>query len=291
MKKFILILIFLIFISCKDDYRQSNLCGNENRYTGEFTVLTLNRLDGTSLNSVIRLIQDLNPDIIGLQESYGVGLDVASSLDYCYYGSDDSSTAFLSKYEIEVLSDDYSRIHFDNEKTLNFFNVHFTAYPYQPYEIRDGNITSVWEIEHQAEETRRDEFESILMEMSDIIKDEEILLVGDFNEPSHLDWTFNAAEQGLNFGLEINWPISNSLQSIGLTDAYRQFYSNEIDFPGHTWTTIESDDEVHDRIDYIYYSGQMDLIDISIVGPDHLSDLVIDYYESDHRAIFAKFKF
>ena len=99
MKKFILILITLIFISCNDDHRQSNLCGNENRYTGEFTVLSLNRLDGTSLNSVIRLIQDLNPDIIGLQESYGVGLDVASSLDYCYYGSDDSSTAFLSKYE------------------------------------------------------------------------------------------------------------------------------------------------------------------------------------------------
>ena len=43
---------------------------------------------------------DLNPDIVGLQESYGIGLDVASSLDYCYYGSEDGSTAFLSKYEI-----------------------------------------------------------------------------------------------------------------------------------------------------------------------------------------------
>ena len=291
MKKIILLLITIILFSCDDDYRQSNLCGNENRYIGEFTVLTFNRLDNTSLNSVIRLIQDLNPDIVGLQESYEIGLDVASSLDYCYYGSEDGSTAFLSKYEIEVISEDYSRIHFNDERVLNFFNVHFTAYPYQPYEIRDGNISTVWEVEHQAEETRRDEFESLLIEMSDIIKDEEIVLVGDFNEPSHLDWTFGAAEQGLNFGLEINWPISSTLQSIGVIDAYREQYPDEIEFPGHTWTPVESDNEVHDRIDFIYYSGQMELKDISIIGPDHLSDIVIDYYESDHRAVFAKFRF
>ena len=291
MKKIILLLITIILFSCKDDYRQSNLCGNENRYTGELTVLTFNRLDQTTLNSVIRLIQDLNPDIIGLQESYGIGLDVASSLDYCYYGSEDGSTAFLSKYEIEVMSDDYSRIHFDNEKILNFFNIHFSAHPYQPYEIRDENISTVWEIEHQAEETRRDEFESVIMEMSDIIKDEEIILVGDFNEPSHLDWTFEAAEQGLNFGLEVNWPISSTLQSLGLIDAYRQQYPNEIEFPGHTWTPMQSDNEIYDRIDFIYYSGQMELKDVSIIGPDHLSDIVIDYYESDHRAVLAKFRF
>ena len=120
MKKIILLLITIILISCTDDYKQSNLCGNENRYTGEFTVLTFNRLDGTSLNSVVRLIQDFSPDIIGLQESYGIGLDVASSLDYCYYGSEDGSTAFLSKYEMEVISEDYSRIHFGDEKILNF---------------------------------------------------------------------------------------------------------------------------------------------------------------------------
>ena len=171
---------------------------------------------------------------------------MASSLDYCYYGSEDGSTAFLSKYEIEVISDDYSRIHFDNEKILNFFNIHFTAYPYQPYEIRDGNISTVWEIEHQAEETRRDEFESVIMEMSDIIKDEEILLVGDFNEPSHLDWTLQAANQGLNFGFEVNWPISNDLESIGMIDAYRQKYPNSLQYPGLTWTPFQSDDEVHD---------------------------------------------
>ena len=64
MKKIILLLITIILFSCKDDYRQSNLCGNENRYTGELTVLTFNRLDQTTLNSVIRLVQDLNPDVI-----------------------------------------------------------------------------------------------------------------------------------------------------------------------------------------------------------------------------------
>ena len=36
---------------------------------------------------------------------------------------------------------------------------------------------------------------------------------------------------------------------------------------------------------------KLSLKDISIIGPDHLSDIVIDYYESDHRAVLAKFRF
>ena len=42
-------------------------------------------------------------------------------------------------------------------------------------------------------------------------------------------------------------------------------------------------------IDFVYYSGRLDLNEVSLVGPDYLSDIVIDYYESDHRAVFAKF--
>ena len=75
-----------------------------------------------------------------------------------------------------------------------------------------------------------------------------------------------------------------------MVDAYRKFFSNPIQYPGFTWTPIQSNNEVHDRIDFIYYSGEIELQEIFLVGPDYLSDIVIDYYESDHRAILAKFK-
>ena len=180
----------------------------------EFSVLSFNRLESTSLNSTLRLIQDLSPDVVGLQESYGIG-DIATSLGYCYYGNNDSSLAFLSKFEMEFIDDNYVDPH--NDTSHQFFCIHFT-FPYQPYQIRDGELNTVWEIEHEAEETRREEFQDLLGNLHSLIKDEEIILVGDFNEPSHLDWNIEAANQGLNFGYEINCLFHN-LESIGMIDS------------------------------------------------------------------------
>ena len=76
-----------------------------------------------------------------------------------------------------------------------------------------------------------------------------------------------------------------------MVDAYREKFSNPIEYSGFTWTPFQSVGEVHDRIDFIYYSGKIELQEISLVGPDYLSDIVIDVYESDHRAVLAKFRF
>ena len=293
MKNILYILFSFILISCSTEISTFSACDSPQILSccdgEELSVLTFNRLESSPLNSSLRVIQDLNPDIIGLQESYGVGLDIATSLGYCYYGDEESSVAFLSKYEIDFIDDGYIKIYLNEEQTINFFNVHFTAYPYQPYQIRDGELTTVWQIEHESEETRRDEFQALLDDLHPLIKDEEIILVGDFNEPSHLDWTLEAANQGLNFGFEVNWPISSNLELIGMVDAYRQKFSNPIEYPGFTWTPFQSINEIHDRIDFIYYSGKIELQEIYLVGPDYLSDIVIDYYESDHRAVFSKF--
>ena len=293
MKNTLYILFIFLFISCESDLNNYTACDFPQQLSccggAELSVLSFNRLESTSLNSTLRLIQDLSPDVVGLQESYGVGLDIATSLGYCYYGNNDSSLAFLSKFEMEFIDDNYVRIQLNDEQVINFFNIHFTSFPYQPYQIRDGELNTVWEIEHEAEETRREEFQDLLVDLHSLIKDEEIILVGDFNEPSHLDWNIEAANQGLNFGYEINWPISSNLESIGMIDSYRQEHPNPITNPGFTWTPFQSENEVHDRIDFVYYSGRLDLNEVSLVGPDYLSDIVIDYYESDHRAVFAKF--
>ena len=292
MKNVLYILISFFLLSCSNDINTFSACDFPQKLScceGELTVLSFNRLESTSLNSSLRLIQDINPDIVGLQESYGLGLDIATSLGYCYYGNEDSSVAFLSKYEMDFINDNYVKVYLNEDQTINFFNIHFTAHPYQPYQIRDGELSTVWQIEHESEETRREELQDLLQDIHPLIKDEEIILVGDFNEPSHLDWTLEAANQGLNFGFEVNWPISSNLELIGMVDTYREIFPNPIQYPGYTWTPVQSSNEVHDRIDFIYYSGKMDLQEVYLVGPDHLSDIVINYFESDHRAVFSKF--
>ena len=89
----------------------------------------------------------------------------------------------------------------------------------------------------------------------------------------------------------VDWPTSHQILDMFFVDTYREKHLNPIQNPGYTWTPNNSLNEVHDRIDFIYYSGQVELKDILIIGPDHLSDIVIDYFESDHRALFAKFRF
>ena len=43
-----------------------------------------------------------------------------------------------------------------------------------------------------------------------------VFLTGDFNEPSHLDWTQAAANAGLHFGKKVDWPTSHAVVNAGL---------------------------------------------------------------------------
>ena len=52
-----------------------------------------------------QVIEELQPDIIGLQESYEMGIHIADRFNYCYSGNINESTAIFSKYPIEVISD------------------------------------------------------------------------------------------------------------------------------------------------------------------------------------------
>ena len=132
--------------------------------------------------------------------------------------------------------------------------------------------------------------------IDDINDDMPIVVAGDFNEPSHLDWITRAENpsrfQNNQLGnFVVDWPASNKMINMGFVDAYRDFFSNPIAKPGYTWTPNYSVDEVHDRIDFIYYKNHINLESILLVGPDELSDVILYDYESDHRAILAKFQF
>jgi len=277
-----------------------SFCGSSEFDGKNFSVLSFNRLEGTSLNSVTELIELLNPDIIGLQESYDMGLKIANRFDYCFYGHEEKSVAILSKYPIEVINDMQSKIILNSSLYINFFNIHFTAYPYQPYDIRDMLITTPSQARYQAEQTRGLEATSLVSAIS-ITKDDNtmpIIIVGDFNEPSHLDWGMGA-ENPMSFSsgdkntsqFVVNWPTSNKILNTGMLDVYRTIYPDPVQNSGYTWTPEISIDEVHDRIDMIYYhdANIINLNTVQLIGPDQYSDIIVDNYESDHRGVFAVF--
>ena len=81
----------------KTDYITSDgqldlqLCNGEEFDQSTLSVLSFNRLGGTSFNSVSQVLETLDPDVIGLQESYEIGVELADRFNYCFYGSDNKS--------------------------------------------------------------------------------------------------------------------------------------------------------------------------------------------------------
>ena len=139
-----------------------------------------------------------------------------------------------------------------------------------------------------------------------------IFLVGDFNEPSHLDWTEHYAKNGSDrwvdnptgtpLRLPVQWPGSVLLENIGMVDSFRQVHNDEVKKPGNTWTLPYPSqtpgrrpygDQVLDRIDRIYHHGNnVQVLSAEVVGEKgDTSDIVIKgRWPSDHRAVVVEYK-
>lgn len=93
-----------------------------------------------------------------------------------------------------------------------------------------------------------------------------VILAGDFNEGSHLDWTERAKHSFGHYGVALPWDNSIALQRHGFLDAYRVVHPDEIEYPGFTWPAIADGKETtswalkadeRDRIDFIYYGTRV----------------------------------
>jgi endonuclease/exonuclease/phosphatase family metal-dependent hydrolase len=248
------------------------------------------------LSQTVGVIDTSQADVIGIQEVGGSAQSIASSLGFFYHGFN-SDLAIVSRYPISEVLNQGVKLQLSPTLDAYLFDVHLAAYPYQPYDIRDGLITTATQAIAQAEASRS--MTPILSGMSTALSSgSPVFLVGDFNEPSHLDWTQDAADAGMHFGMTVDWPASRSVTDAGLTDAFRELLPDEIADPGNTWTTgypapDTTADEVHDRIDFVYYAGQNVTPTLAqTIGynaNDGSTDIAIQPYPSDHRAVYVDF--
>ena len=268
-------------------------------------VFTYNAQVFNSSSSTSSVIQQVDADIVGLQERsvfFFGGFDAsdATALGYHYHEFASTSanlnsldTAVLSRFPIVETYADGVKIEIAPDTFAYVFNVHLEPYPYQPYDISDGLITTEAQAIAAASAARSAGMASVLSQMSGPLSSgSPVFLVGDFNEPSHLDWTPAAASAGLHMGFgAVDWPTSRDAESAGLLDAFREFRPNEVNHPGETWTPDPGANEVHDRIDMIYFAGSdVALTDAAVVGESAANaDLVISPWPSDHRGLLADF--
>jgi endonuclease/exonuclease/phosphatase family metal-dependent hydrolase len=253
---------------------------------------------GQPLSRTVGVIQAAQADIVGIQERGNSGPALAAALGF-HYQSIGGSTAILSRYPIVQSESQGAKLQLSPTQQAYLFDVHLAAFPYQPYDIRDGLITTEAQAIAEAEATRGGTVTSLLSGMAPALASgAPVFLTGDFNEPSHLDWTQEAANAGLNFGKKVAWPASRSVTSAGLVDAFRELRPDEITDRGETWTPGSpapqlDPREVHDRIDLVYYAGvNVEPTAALVLGydaNDPNTDIGIQPYPSDHRAVVVEF--
>jgi endonuclease/exonuclease/phosphatase (EEP) superfamily protein YafD len=140
-----------------------------------------------------------------------------------------------------------------------------------------------------------------------------VILAGDFNEGSHLDWTEKAKDFAGHYGAVLPWDNSLALYQAGFRDAWRVVFPDEVKNPGFTWpatafgkktTTWTPKSDERDRIDFIYYSAEAGLRPVqawlvgprtSFIGEQKVNDpgedpfLCVDLpWPSDHRGVLVE---
>ena len=113
--------------------------------------------------------------------------------------------------------------------------MHLPCCPYGPNLVKLGkSADEVLELERR---TRLAAIEPYARHRSAALADSgvPVFMTGDFNSPSHLDWTEEAvAARDLPYPLE--WPASKALADAGLRDSYREAHPDPAETPGLTWT-------------------------------------------------------
>lgn len=290
--------IMFVLIGCNDD-KLSNV---EEEEFDEIKVMTFNILYSTSNEATLKALLEADADIIGVQEISTTRLmELAQQLHYHFHSFpkskgnlNDQDTGVLSRFPFTRYSENGVVVRVNPKLEVGMFTVHLAPYPYQPYDFRDGVIHTAGEAVESATQTRVPSIESVLAEVAEVTADGiPVFLTGDFNEPSFLDWTAETSASNLHFGKIVEWPVSKAITKSGFVDTYRSKFSNPADFPGITWTTMETENEVYDRIDMIYHTfdAKYQLIDVRTVGgPDDTAGIIVPEYESDHYAVVATYK-
>jgi hypothetical protein len=173
-------------------------------------------------------------------------------------------------------------------------NVHLPSDPYGPYAVRDGAaLDAVLELENT---TRLPAIvEPIRVFRGLAARRIPAFLTGDFNSPSHRDWTVAVTSTRPEVPYAIDWPVGRALANAGIVDSFRAVHPDPVLNPGFTWTPggpEAATDEVFDRIDWVLGTGPMRAIASTVVGEPGAVDARITVpapYPSDHRAVLSVF--
>lgn len=263
---------------------------------------------GGGYEAIVNEIVRLKPDFVTLSEVRNYNQTnfnerITRSLrerGETYYGFYSYDTGLLSRYPITdsltvfPCQDDHGSIYrlLCEAKGRRFavYTAHLDYLNDTYYEVRgyDGctwkemaPLTDVAEILRRNDLSQRDDATRAFLRQADAdaAQGYDIIIGGDFNEPSPLDWTPRTAQLYDHHGAVVPWTVCRLMLEAGFTDAYRAVWPDELTHPGFTYpadnpampveklTWAPKGDE-RDRIDYVLFRGAgLRATSASVFGP------------------------
>lgn len=262
---------------------------------------------GKGCEGTIGILKKSNADVILMVETYGAAPMVADSLGYGYHLISDNLCIY-SRYPIlekYAFPDSISTFNFGGVK-IDMDGTPVRIFDTWLHYLPDMRLTPTDKSEEEIlawerEGTRDDEIGKILSVLRPMLAEADsipVIMGGDFNVHSHLDWTEATKDLYNHGGAVVRWPVSVAMEEAGFKDSFREINSDPAQKLGVTWLTDADSLETErrmDRIDFIYYQGktiqamESECYDnslgktFSFKGEDF-------FYPSDHGFVLSKFE-
>ncbi|MGG8409905.1 HAD-IA family hydrolase [Streptomyces sp. 12297] len=283
----------------------------------ELRVMTWNlwlggdRVDGARDKQLITLLES-DADIVGLQETGAhAARELADALGWDHHQAG-PNLAVLTRHTITGTLGDPApgfyggmgaRVRLPHGQEVAVWNAHLNHTPYGPYDAHFAGLPAATLLTREHEAHRVAEIEAVLTDMADDLAQRDttpVLLLGDFNAPSHLDWTDAAAPLHAGYG-PVAWPVSRAVEAAGLRDSFREAHPDPVTEPGPTWSPVHpfhedgsGRPEPQDRIDHVLCAGRALTVTgsttVTAGSPRPWPDVRHNGWPSDHAAVLTTFR-
>ena len=230
----------------------------------------------------LKIIRDIKPDIVLLQESYDIdgerpklGAWLASELGWNQYQGESTHLCVLTPLELETTFFHHAwhgvgaKIRDSKGREFLAWSIWIDYRAYITYALRENPAITDEELLdlERVGSNRLNQATAIiehLRESGQLEADIPLLVGGDWNCPSHLDWTVDTTRV-YKRRRALPLPVSLAMSSAGFTDTFRMLYPNPVQHPGITWSPMfrfkgegeEQVDQCFDRIDRLYLKNPL----------------------------------
>lgn len=247
--------------------------------TDTLSVLVWNVLHGANdvergPEKALRVVRDASPDLVLMQESYDVDGDrptlgrwIAGELGWQHHQAESPHLCVLSADDITARFFHHPwhgvgvRVRDAAQREFVAYSIWIDYRAFLGYELRDRPTISDQELlkAESVRSARLPQTEALLAHLEaqgHLDASVPVLVGGDWNTPSHLDWTQDAARVFAG-RRALALPVSRAVHAAGFTDVFRAVHPNPVQRPGITWSPMfrsrtDGKQQAFDRIDRLY---------------------------------------